>query len=169
MFWCLRCRWSLTDSKHSMTLVYGEKKRIFFFFEWQSDRVFSFRWSYMRSPRSKSHRGFSEKPLSLFSLALSEYVLPWDSFAIALITVNLPKCSLHLHSPPLWRENRNHKGVITENVTQNKAVWGSTLDTNLKSYTPWLQKLTHPIMKTYTLICACNSCQCEYTLSFVLC
>lgn len=127
--WFIRHR--LTGGKHSMTLVYKKKRKGDLFFEWQSERVVSFISSYMCSHRSKSHRSCSQKPLAPFSLALTEDLLSWDSVAITLITIKGPECALHLYCP-LQRGNCHQKGVIAQNVTQGKAVWGSTVDTNTK-------------------------------------
>lgn len=127
--WFIRHR--LTDAKHSMTLVYKKKRKGDLFFEWQSERVVSFIPSYMCSHRSESHRSCSQKPLAPFSLALTKDLLSWDSAAITLITINGPKCALHLHCP-LRRGNCHQKGVIAQNVTHGNVVWGSAVDTNIK-------------------------------------
>lgn len=152
---------SLTDSKHSMILVYeGGEKRGFFFLNGNQ-----IGFSHSEDPRRKSHRSCSQKPLSLFSLALSEDLLPWDSFAAVLITVNLLKRALHLRCPSQWRENCNHK-VFHHWKCHSITNRGRNLDANIKSYGP---KRTHFILKNvFTLIRACDSCQREDTLS-VLC
>lgn len=151
--WFIRHR--LTDGKHSMILVYKKKEKGICFLNEQSERLVSFIPSYMCSHRSKSHRSCSQKPSAPFSLALTEDLLSWDSVAITLITINGPKCALHLHCP-LRKGNCHQKGVITPNVTHRKAAWGSPV--------------THPIEKhsestsSSFLHTLCNTCSPVYSL-----
>lgn len=130
----------LTANIQWYSCMRGEKKEDFFFLNGNQ-----IGFSHSEDPRSKSHRSCSQKPLSLFSLALSEDLLPWDSFAAALITVNLLKRARHLRCPSQWRENCNHK-VFHHWKCHSITSRGRTLDANIKSYGP---KLTHFIVKMY--------------------
>lgn len=86
-------------------------------------RFFSFGCSCKCGPRTESHRSRSQKPLTLFTSALTGDSVPWDSFATASIAMDLPDCSLLLYGPLLWRRKRSFKGVVRENVTSKRTIW----------------------------------------------